>query len=234
LIEKPTLVAGRKLPSEVADLLASTDPTAQEAAWERFVEQYSRLFLHTIHGVLRRPQGDHDQVMNCYAYVLDQLRRDDFRRLRTFDPHGRGKFTTWIVFVVRRLCVDCGRALYGRATLSRADETSASVEHAARRRLTDLIGEELDLSHTKDPSVADPELEVRKAELSEALETAVGHLPGREQLLLKLRFQDELTGKEIARVVGLATPFHVYRKLNSVFRDLRVELRGNGVGSPMP
>jgi RNA polymerase sigma factor (sigma-70 family) len=218
----------------VADLLASTDPTAQEVAWEQFVEHFSRLVLHTIHRVLRQPPGDYDQVMNCYAYVLDQLRRDDFRRLRKFDPNGRGKFTTWIVFVVRRLCVDCDRNLYGRAALSCNEGTPDSAQQAARRRLTDLIGEELDLSHTKDPSAADPELEVRRAELSEALETAVGHLPGREQLLLKLRFQDELTGKEIARVVGLATPFHVYRKLNSVFRELRVELRANGVENPMP
>ena len=234
MIEKRSVAPGRKLPPEVAQLLASTDTAAQEAAWERFVEQYSRLFLHTIHRALRQPRGDYDHVMNCYAYVLDQLRRDDFRRLRMFDSNGRGKFTTWIVFVVRRLCIDCGRRLYGRAAFSGGDGAHGTLEQARRRRLTDLIGEELDLSQAGDASAADPEMEVRRSELSSVLETAVGHLSGSDQLLLRLRFQDELSGKEIARVIGLATPFHVYRKLNSLFRELRVELRGNGVASSTP
>jgi len=226
--------AGHRLPGEVAALLNARDEAAEEEAWKAFVEQYSRLFLHTIHRTLPGSPADYDHVMNCYAYVLDQLRQDGFHRLCGFDANGSGKFTTWIVFVVRRLCVDCNRNLYGRATASTKRGIPISPEQRTRRRLTDLIAEELDLSRTPDPTASDPELEVRRVELSRTLEAAVQGLSGREQLLLKLRFQDELTGKEIARVVGLASPFHVYRKLNSLFGALRKELRGNGIHDSSP
>lgn len=52
--------------------------------------------------------------MDRYAHVLDKLQVDDFRRLRTFVADGRGKFTTWLTVVVRRICLDHHRQRYGR------------------------------------------------------------------------------------------------------------------------
>jgi DNA-directed RNA polymerase specialized sigma24 family protein len=44
--------------------------------------------------------------MDGYAYVLEALRSDDYRRLRAYAADGRSKFSTWLVVVARRLCLD--------------------------------------------------------------------------------------------------------------------------------
>ena len=46
--------------------------------------------------------------MDHYAFMLDRLQEDGFHRLRAFAGDGRGQFTTWLVVVARRLCVEAG------------------------------------------------------------------------------------------------------------------------------
>nr|MBA3521296.1 RNA polymerase sigma factor SigF [Gemmatimonadales bacterium] len=59
---------------------------------------------------------------------------------------------------------------------------------------------------------------------------AIGELEPRDRLLLTLRFEQELSAREIAGLMGLATPFHVYRRLNRICEGLRERLSGNGSG----
>jgi DNA-directed RNA polymerase specialized sigma24 family protein len=47
--------------------------------------------------------------------------------------------------------------------------------------------------------------------------------------MLTLRFEDGLTALEIARTVGLPTPFHVFRHLNRSFAALRRALSAEGI-----
>jgi len=61
------------------------------------------------------------------------------------------------------------------------------------------------------------------------LRAALLALSPREKLLLALRFQDELSASRIARMLGMATPFHAYRQLNSVLARLRVALELRGI-----
>jgi hypothetical protein len=42
--------------------------------------------------------------------------------------------------------------------------------------------------------------------------------------LLRLRFEQDLTAREMATVLGLPSPFHVYRRLDAIFRALRMAL----------
>src|SRR5262249_41817793 len=99
------------LPAELSQLLAAAEPQGAEGAWGEFVHAHSRLLLH----VARSMAKDHDDAMDRFAYLLEQLRRDDCRRLRGFVADGRSKFTTWLVVVARRLCLDYDRRRYGRA-----------------------------------------------------------------------------------------------------------------------
>ena len=72
-------------PAVLTRLLAVSDPAAREASWSDFVSAYSKLILH----VARSAGGDQDSAMDRYAYVLEQLRGEDFRRLRTYVADGR-------------------------------------------------------------------------------------------------------------------------------------------------
>ena len=80
-------------PAELTALLEAPDDQARDVAWTRLVDRCSRLILHTIHG---RADG-YDPTMDRYAFILQRLREDDFRRLRSFAADGRGQFSTWLV-----------------------------------------------------------------------------------------------------------------------------------------
>ncbi len=164
--------------------------------------------------------------MDAYAYLLDQLRASDCRRLRTYSADGRSKFTTWLVVVARRLCLDHFRQRYGRPR--------AATGQGERRRLVDLISSDVDLTQLPDTKAGDPGVDLERAERVGALERALARLAPPDRLLLKLRFQDDLSAREIAGLMSFASPFHVYRRLNSLFASLRSELHRRGIKEATP
>jgi RNA polymerase sigma factor (sigma-70 family) len=169
--------------------------------------------------------------MDRYAYVIEWLRRDDFARLRGYAPDANCKFTTWLVVVARRLCLDYRRRRYGEADW--ADE-AAMERHAARRRLSDLVGEQIDLADLSGPSTDSPDWEVRSTELRSGLENALRDLGPQERLLLKLRFEFDLPAREIAELMNFPTPFHVYRRVNHLLSLLKSNLVREGIKDPIP
>lgn len=183
--------------------------------------------LHTARTLGR----DYDATMDGYAYLLEQLRRDGFRRLRAYVPDSRSKFTTWLVVVARRICLDRIRSRYGRAAQAGPDDREA---RASRRRLVDLLAEQLDASTLPGPATDDPEMQLRGNELHRALAAVLGDLQPPDRLLLKLRFEDGLPAREIGQVMGFPTPFHVYRRLNALLGQVRVALERRGIQGPGP
>ena len=196
-----------------------------DAAWRAFVAEYSRLLIH----VARSVTASHDDAMDAYAFVLEQLRVDQYRRLRDFAGDPRCKLSTWLVVVARRLCMDLYRHRYGR---TRGDDTSD--QRALRRRLQDLIGEPIEPNDLPAPRAARGELAIREAELLSGLEGALATLAPRDRLLIRLRFEDDLTAQEIARLIDFPSPHHVYRRINVVLADLRGVLRRRGIESAVP
>ena len=215
------------VPPELERLLAAADEGTREQAWTRFLDAYSRLVLF----VTRRQTGDYDSAMDAYAFVLDKLREQECRRLRGFVADGRGKFTTWLVVVSRRLCLDFHRHRYGRSDGDAAP--AADDTRAARRRLVDLAASKIDVA-VASPSNDDPDRDLRHAELERALESAMTGLPPSDRLLLSLRFHDGLSGAEIASLLHFASPFHVYRRINQLLAALRERLVRQGVHSSVP
>jgi len=218
------------VPPELGAFLQATDDVAQEKAWAAFIDRYNRILLHTIHSHAR----DYDGAMDRYAFVLERLREDDFARLRRFVGTGTAKFTTWFVVVARRLCVDYQRRAYGRQPSGGDAERAFTSSFAIRRRLADLVCEELDLSRFSDSRVTSPEMRLRETELHGSLEKAIQRLAPRDRLLLKLRFQDGLSAREIAELTERPSPFHVYREVKSVLGSLRESLLERGVRSSRP
>jgi RNA polymerase sigma factor (sigma-70 family) len=205
------------LPAEVRRLL--DDPTAGEVAWQKFVERYSRLLLRVAFAF---SQG-YDGAMDRYLFILEALREGEYCRLRRFAADGRGKFSTWLVVVARRLCVDHHRRRYGRRRTTPAGHTTSARQ--IRRRLSDLAGDPRLLDSVPDAANADPLETLAEADRGAALRQALEGLEPRDQLLLKLRFEHDLTAREIATLLDLPTPFHVYRRARALCADLRGRLQ---------
>ena len=170
--------------------------------------------------------------MDCYAYVLEQLRKDDHRRLRAFAAQGRAKFTTWLVVVTQRLVLDHRRSRYGRERPVANPRVTNAFE--ARRRLADLVAGEVDITQLEDSGAANPDRSLSVHERRSALQSALAGLAERDQLLLGLRFQDERSAREIAQIMDYPSPFHVYRRLKAVLGRLRIALESRGVDGAEP
>ena len=208
---KPGSEHPRSFPSQLRRLLEAADGPPQEQAWSEFLQSYSRLILYVARQTAR---DDQDLVMDRYTFSIERLREQNFRRLRTFAADGRGKFTTWLTVVVRRLCLDYDRRKHGRSPPPEARRTTTP------RRLVEIVldPEFLDRFPDDRPS-ADEDLEREQA--LQQLARAVAALSPSDQLLLALRYQDDRSASEIASLMSLPTQFHVYRRLQRLHNTLR-------------
>ncbi len=220
----------KTLPAKLITLLEARDAASRDDAWSQFVDKYSRLILHAAKSLGK----EYDPVMDRYVYALEQLRQDDFRRLRRYVADGRGRFSTWLMVVVRRLCLDHHRQWYGRPRGGATEQGAVSEAQVIRKRLVGLVAAQVDLSRIGDPSGANPETELRSTELAGALAAALSDLLPRDRMLLAMRFEDDLPAREIADVMGFPTLFHVYRRVNRVLASLREKLERRGIDEPSP
>ena len=209
-------------PGDLESLVTAADHAAQERAWAAFLSHHSDVMLR----VARVMGGGHDAVMDRYAFVLDALRRDNYKRLRAYLPEGRGSFDTWLAVVARRLCMDEHRHRYGRA---QSDDPSAQTERSTRRQLADLVGSELGLEALEADADAVPDLELERAEQRAVLEAALAQIDVTDRLILRLRFEDGLSVPEIARLVGVDSSFKIYRQLDKVLATVRKHLEAAGI-----
>jgi RNA polymerase sigma factor (sigma-70 family) len=212
-------------PPALAALLAA-EPSDQAATWADFLEAYTGFLVATAY----RSGRSYDGALDGYAFILDQLKRDNYRRLREFRAEGMNRFSTWLGVVARRLCLDHARRRYGRRRTTAAFETRrGAATGAARRRLVDLVAERIDVSYLVDEAQQDAETQLEAAELTCLLNAAVDGLAARSRLLLKLRFERGLPAREIASLMGFRSEFDVYRALKPVLVMLRRELRRTGL-----
>ncbi len=173
------------VPLDLEGLLGASDGQARDEAWAGFLATHTRLLLHTARSVT----DSHDAAMDAYTYLVEQLRSDDYRRLRAYSPDGKSKFTTWLVVVARRLCLDHHRQRYGRARESTQPRRDA---RALRRRIVDLVVDEVDPARTAAPEDGRPDAALESEELAAALESGVAGLTARDRVIIALRFQDDL------------------------------------------
>jgi len=207
--------------------LLKAPPEERERAWQAFVGVHSRLLLH----VARTAFHDRDEAMDAYAFVLDELRAKELTRLRSFTPDGKSKFSTWLVVVARRLCSDFRRRRYGRSREVLSER--AREEQLFRRRLHAFAGEDVELAGLAAPAPGVEE-QLSASEVRDALARAVDSLMPADRLLIKLRFEDDLSAQRIATLLHLPSPFHVYRRLEALTKTLRRSLEARGVERVSP
>ena len=203
-------------------LLGAKSPEDLDAAWSQFLERHSKLILHTA----RRASAGHDDLMDRYTYVLDHLREDDFRRLRSFSLNGTGKFTTWLVVVVRRLCIDHHRRAFGRPQ-DDSDRTS-DPEFIARRHLAELLAVDIEPDQISEEHAEGPDADLIARERAQQLGAVLAELETRDQLLLTLRYVDGHSPKKVADMLGFPSRFAVHRRLKSLLATLRRSLEDKG------
>jgi RNA polymerase sigma factor (sigma-70 family) len=214
-------------PQELQDLLEARGPGERDEAWARFVNRFSPLLLHTA----RSLTPEHDRAMDAYVHVLERLREDDCRRLRVYVEDPRSQFMTWLVIVARHLCLDHLRQRYGRF---RADRSTDPALKASRRRLVDLIAKEIGQAGPLLDPTAGADEQLRRRDLASALEASLARLSSAQRLLLAMRFEDNRSAREIAQLLRYPTPFHVYRALNALLRELRASLTERGISDSQP
>lgn len=162
--------------------------------------------------------------MDAYAYILEQLRENDHRRLRSFAGQPASDLAPWLTVVAKRLCIDHHRRIYGR----RQSAAHQRTEFLVRRRLNDLSGQSdstamlIDSAHDSSADM------VERSELSIELGKLVSALPASDRELLLYRFARGMSGDAIARRLGLPSTFHAYRRINSVLGRLKAGLMRRG------
>ena len=187
-----------------------------EEAWTLFLSEYGNLTFQ----VVRHFESDADNASDCFQFVSEQLVKDSFRRLRKFEPSGPARFSTWLRAVVRNLCIDWRRKEFGR------------------RRTLDPLPQFTDLNHAAeaaDPQ-PDPEAQTILHERRTLVNVALLRLENRDRLLLRLRFEEELTLDQIAKLLDLGNAQRVDRQIKHALALLNTELksrsdRGHGKNS---
>lgn len=207
-------------PPELTRLLETPDSENREAAWDAFIEKFHRLLMHVAHSI----DHHYDATMDRYAYMLEQLRAGNYRRLRRYGPQSRAQFSTWLVVVARRLCVDFHRETHGRQRPTKGEDLSG-----IRRRLVDLVGESIDPDYLADGKAIDPAEQTLVIERREILENTMKALTNQDRLLLTLRFELDASVSEIADALKFPSQFHVYRRLKKILAVLRTALKAQGI-----
>jgi RNA polymerase sigma factor (sigma-70 family) len=215
-------------PPELTVLLGRAAPLEVEAAWSALLDRYSRLLLKAV-GTLG---GNLDARMDRYGHVLEELRRDDFRRLRAYRATAESSFGGWLLVVARRIALDYERGRYGRGDRGTASETSRTAR-AARRRLVELVGSAVDLEALPQNGT-DPATALADEQVHQLLALVLDGLDARDRLLVRLRFDDGVAVRDIAAIMGFPTVFHVYHRLRWVLDQMRTRLIARGIDGANP
>ena len=73
-----------------------------------------------------------------------------------------------------------------------------------------------------------PDAALRNAEILESLRLVLNDLPPRDKLLLRYRFDDDLSAMQITRTMKFRSVFHVYRRINAILTTCRAALQRGG------
>lgn len=203
--------------------LLEADAAEVEERWAAFLAEFTPVVLRALQSLGSRD----DAIMDRYDFLLGALRRDGFRRLRSYQPLEGASFASWLTVVARRLGLDHHRHAYGRP---QTDTPGAAVQHQLRRQLLDLVGDELALGAVTAPPEDGPDQVLEATELSEALAGALSALRVEDRLILRLRFEDGASVPEIAKVLQEPSPFRMYRRIDRILAQLRETLSNGGHG----
>ena len=174
-------------------------------AWQELVRRHVPLLFAAVARTVGPAEAE-DVLQGLFL----KLWEDGRRRLRTFQ--GKSRLSTWLVAVAHREAVDHARSSGARDRLRAAPASVLAV----------LNGH----APATDGSAASREAEA-------AVHAALGRLPARDRLLVRLVYLDECPYREVARL--LAVPENsISPWLVRARGRLEALLRRDGGGTPSP
>jgi RNA polymerase sigma factor for flagellar operon FliA len=114
--------------------------------------------------------------------------------------------------------------------LTHAELRALWAQLPVRTRMTEVGEEAAAAVHSPEraeTAVEDTERRDRLARLQTVLHTALSQIPAQERVLLALRFDEDLSAAEIAKLMNSSTPT-VHRKLDKAIKHLRLALTQSG------
>jgi RNA polymerase sigma-70 factor (ECF subfamily) len=178
----------------------------EAGAWNRFFKKHERLVLACLRRVYARyhvplPQ---EELEDLVSMVCLDLVKDDFRKLRLFDPERGYRLSSWVGLIATNIAHD---ALRRRAPphTSTDDEDSPLAELRSQR--------------------PDPLEELDHKEKVQILLRAVEHLTDTDQEFIRLYYAEQRSPEEIARITDVSINT-VYSRKNKVRGKLIKLVRG--------
>jgi RNA polymerase sigma factor (sigma-70 family) len=92
----------------------------------------------------------------------------------------------------------------------------------------------VEVEQVMDATSGELDRRLREEEMKNVLSQALESLVPRDRLLLSLKYEDEMSGRQIAQIMGYESPFHVYRRLKVVLASLKEDLVKRGIDGSRP
>jgi RNA polymerase sigma-70 factor (ECF subfamily) len=188
-------------------------------AWPAFYARFERLIVACIKRALRKYTALHsdEDVEDMASTVCLNLVKDDYHKLRSFDPRRGYKLSSWVGLIATNTALDA---------LRRRDPIHDSLDRHA--------GDEAPPAQVVDQRPA-PDRSMELREQQRALLAAIGALPEGDRRFLELYYDQELAPEELARAMNIAvnTVYSRKNKLREKLRKIIEDLEG-GKGFPTP
>jgi RNA polymerase sigma-70 factor (ECF subfamily) len=181
----------------------------EPAAWPTFFAKYERLIVACVRRALRRYGASHsdEDIEDLVSQTAFNLVKDDYKKLRTFDP-GRGyKLSSWVGLIATNATLD---ALRRRAPTDVWSAASIDDTDPSLPTLTSLDAGPADQLARKD--------EVR------LVQSAIDELSDTDRLFLEYYYVEELEPEEIARLMSISLNT-VYSRKNKIREKLARRVR---------
>ena len=171
-------------------------------AWPAFYTRFERLVRACVRRTLRwyGVRSSDSDLEDLLSAVCLNVVKDDYRKLRMFDP-GRGyRLSSWVGLIATNTAIDA---------LRRREPEHASTDDPAGQ------------AHEVPAGTPTPFDDLHRHEEAVLLEAAVRQLSEGDRLFLEYYFEHEMQPSVIARIMGI-TVATVYSRKNKVREKLRV------------
>jgi RNA polymerase sigma-70 factor (ECF subfamily) len=185
---------------ELVQAVLSREP----AAWPTFFARYERLVMSCIRKVMRRYGAQHgeEDLEDLVSQTAFNIIKDDYKKLRTFDPTRGYKLSSWIGLIATNTAHD---ALRRRAPTDVWAATSL-----------DDTDPSLPIASADEPAQA----AIERLEQQRELRDAMAQLSASDRLFVLYYFVQELEPETIARLMKISINT-VYSRKNKVREKLR-------------
>ena len=176
----------------------------EPAAWPTFFAKYERLVVACVRRALRRYGASHgeEDIEDLVSQTAFNLVKDDYKKLRTFDPTRGYKLSSWVGLIATNTALDALRRraptdVWSAASLDDTDPVLPTLASAERGPADQLAQKD----------------EIR------LVRAAIDELSESDKLFLEYYYVEELEPEEIARLMSISLNT-VYSRKNKIREKL--------------